>query len=176
MKKEKILIFLGLLPLLTFCTTDHNNSKKEPAKIEHITRKGISQGYKSKDIESRPYIDTQADEPLFSEQEFATQAPMIEGAPCLKDKIELQEDIDQLAKLKRAGRLSQKDYNARVTAIHAKNKAHTTDTSVLPAPPTPTAEPNKQTSPTSENMAPKKELKRIEAIHIDPDDEIFHEE
>jgi hypothetical protein len=155
-KKEKMGIYLLLLPLLTFCT-NADNPKREPAKIEHITRKGISQQYSPKDFGTKPYIDTQEEEPLFNEKEFEAPSPIVENAPFLKDKIELQEDVDQLAKLKRAGRLSQKDYNARVAAIHSKNK---------PTPP----------KPKVEEATPKTELKKIEAIHIEPDDEIFFEE
>ena len=87
------------------------------AKIEHITRQGKEQDYSKF---SRPYIDKSEEEAIFNESTFYT--PKKSTSQPVKTTLNKQEEMQELAKLKRAGRLSQKEYNKRVENVHKKHK------------------------------------------------------
>ena len=164
-----VLIFV----LLTFCSNAETSRK--PAKIEHITRKNITEQYK---FESKPYLEEGQEESLFEQSEF--YSPSSEQQSQLQNKLSEQEEIEKLAKMKRAGRLSQKDYNAKVASIHAKKKKEVEQASMPKmderknescqgsvASSTPEAKPSIQ---------PSKPEYKMETLKIHPNDEIWDEE
>ena len=179
--------YVLIFGLLTCCPNAETSRK--PAKIEHITRKNITEQYK---FESKPYLDEGREENLFDTSEF--YAPSLEQQSQIQNKLSHQEEIEKLAKMKRAGRLSQKDYNAKVTSIHARKKkeAEQACTPVAPKPVEPSpivnvdpklpenpshlesaSAPQSETKPLS--TLPKTEYK-IETLKIHPNDEIWDEE
>ena len=85
----------------------------------------------------------------------------------LQTKLEKQDEIDTLAKLKRSGRLTQKDYNERITALHSKKEPPQKVAPVVAA----------KSVETPTLKAPSKaKIPNIEEIIIDDDDGIFNED
>ncbi|USO02058.1 MAG: hypothetical protein H6850_03010 [Alphaproteobacteria bacterium] len=149
--------FLILLILLTNCnTTDPHVS----AKIEHITRQGKEQDYSKL---SRPYIDKSEEEALFDEAEFL-EPKARKSTGYARSTLTKQEEMEELAKLKRAGRLSQKDYAKRVELLHKKHQVKTT-----PAEKTITNAPEKKQSPYMLNQP------KIEKLEIEDELEDYDE-
>ena len=185
--------YIFIFVLLTLCS--NAETIKTPAKIEHITRNNITERYK---FESNHDPEDSKEEPIFKEEEFYDTSAKNFSQKALQ--LSTQEEIEKLARMKRAGRLSQKDYLAKVAAIHEKKKkaveVHENDATLnsaskqhpseqiakashepLKHPETPSEAPKTsfpvEQKPTKE-VLPSED--KIESLKIHPNDEIWDEE
>lgn len=172
-----IIMFLCLFT--TACQPTHHEkskTKRQPASIEHISRQGIKETYAYQS--SMPYVENETQvehEEVLFEQDKLNHSPLV-----LQEKLEKQEEIDRLAKLKRSGRLTQKEYNDRVKAFHAKNKpgiqpnVEKKQTTVGLTSPS-ILQPTKKPEPLPKSTPTPSKLPKIEEITIDDDGDIFDE-